>query len=183
MQSLGRVLSVVATRIRYCFVVAQCSQAGEARLAEVGELDLRANQAADFGHTLLTLRPGQSYDAHLVVCWDKGKSSAAWHRQWSGCTDVAAARRHAPGVSPALSEPEAPAHLAARRPSRRVNPRIAGLRPPLEAARTDGAGAARARADGAKAPDRAKTNRPGNDRAGKAVAQGSEVAGERRPPS
>ncbi|HEY0918578.1 curli-like amyloid fiber formation chaperone CsgH [Devosia sp.] len=72
-QLVGRVLSVVATRIRYCFVVAQSSQSGEARLAEVGELELRANQATDFGHTLLRLQPDQFYDAHLVVCWDEGE--------------------------------------------------------------------------------------------------------------
>ena len=83
-QLLGRVLSVVATRVRYCFVVAQSSQAGEARLTEVGELDLCANQAAEFGHTLLTLQPDQSYDAHLVVRWDSGEGECilAAARAW-----------------------------------------------------------------------------------------------------
>ena len=72
-QLVVRVWSAVSTRIRYCFIVAQTGQAGESRLAELGELELTANQPADFGHTLLAARADSVYDARLVVKWDSGE--------------------------------------------------------------------------------------------------------------
>lgn len=70
---LGRIFSAVSTRVRYCFVVAQSGQSGEASLAEMGELHLSANESIDFGHTHLKLLSDNVYDARLVVMWDSGK--------------------------------------------------------------------------------------------------------------
>ena len=70
MHLAARACSAEAMRIQYCFVVAQASDASETKLAEVGEIELSANQPADFGHTnVLTKR----YDAHLVVRWERGE--------------------------------------------------------------------------------------------------------------
>lgn len=69
----GRAWSQVATRIRYCFVVAQSGEAGETKLAELGELDLPADQPIDFGHTKLAIQADCVYDAHLVVSWESGE--------------------------------------------------------------------------------------------------------------
>ena len=51
----------------------RAGKSGEASLAEMGELDLSANESIDFGHTLLTLGSDNFYDAKLVIMWDSGK--------------------------------------------------------------------------------------------------------------
>lgn len=69
---LGRVRSDVSAHIHYCLTIARSGQSGAATLAEIGDVDVRANTPTDFGHTQLSLRADTALDAHLVVTWGEG---------------------------------------------------------------------------------------------------------------
>lgn len=71
-QLLGRVSSDVAAHIHYCLTIGGTGRAGDATLAEIGDVDLTANVPAEFGHTRLPLRTGAAVQARLIVTWDRG---------------------------------------------------------------------------------------------------------------
>lgn len=66
----GRACADVAMRIRYCMMVAQADDSNETKYAELGEIDLAANQPMDFAHT--EINAGRSYDVRLIISWDDG---------------------------------------------------------------------------------------------------------------